>query len=675
MVRFWRGSRRWSPARAVSFFSVVVVLVGVSPELGQATVAGPTGLAALRNPTNTGPSLTWQTVTGASGYIIYRAGVRVGATTNTAFSDTGLTSDGNYGYSVAAIVAGTPSARSTAVFVLYDTAPPPDVGQPTGVAMMNTPPVISWPKVAWNGGSHGYTYQVSRDGAIIATLPSSASTYTDQSAADGVHSYSVRAVDGAGNPSADWSPILGITLDRAGPPTPVTAVSMGTSGAAAPTVSWTEPVASDPAVAYRIYREGVQVGFTATTSFTDNNVLGTGSYTYTVAAVDALGNPSSPSSPETVQYTVPAGSVWSGVSARMVTTDSAWRHAKTPQLKLISPYFLWRDIEPSYGVFDWATLDAAIIDARTNGYRIIARFAAGADAPEWMRSSTTSGGHPVATLDLLSTAPTDAVNPGEITVPVPWDPNLDYQYRLFVQALNQHLLEFGDASSSWRRADYVEAVPISMPTDVGTEMWITLGPKLASQDSYTGVYKGEFGTYSRTAVNQAEWYANAVGSTDTERLTWLQMQLAAAWMDAVDAHMQLLTAVPSVIAYGGLLGDNQVAAQRIATVDVARYPTRLWSMTTNLEVRIAADGSVRSWASVYPKAAAAIQDALNNGGIVGFQSDAAVTTCQQLAYAIDEGLNTYNMRFFEQPSSVSCPTQLYSGTGNLQDRMAARFGG
>jgi hypothetical protein len=75
----------------------------------------------------------------------------------------------------------------------------------------------------------------------------------------------------------------------------------------------------------------------------------------------------------------------------------------------------------------------------------------------------------------------------------------------------------------------------------------------------------------------------------------------------------------------------------------------------------------------------AIELALQNGGVVGFQAAGprALTDCNRMAYSIDDGIRNYQMRFYEEaPSQVSqCQSLLLSGASSLQSRLAAQWGG
>ena len=57
---------------------------------------------------------------------------------------------------------------------------------------------------------------------------------------------------------------------------------------------------------------------------------------------------------------------------------------------------LWKDIEPSPGVFNFASIDAAVARARANRWQILLRVKAGIDAPAWAQNIA---GPPVAVSD------------------------------------------------------------------------------------------------------------------------------------------------------------------------------------------------------------------------------------------------------------------------------------
>ena len=60
---------------------------------------------------------------------------------------------------------------------------------------------------------------------------------------------------------------------------------------------------------YRVFRDGVQIATPATNTYSDATVAASSNYSYTVAAVDAAGNASPPSSAAPETTPAPAGNV------------------------------------------------------------------------------------------------------------------------------------------------------------------------------------------------------------------------------------------------------------------------------------------------------------------------------------------------------------------------------
>jgi len=329
----------------------------------------------------------------------------------------------------------------------------------------------------------------------------------------------------------------------------------------------------------------------------------------------------------------------------------------------------WKVIQPSAGVFNWGNLEASLAHARDNGYKLVIRVMCGADAPAWL---ATDPDNPVDMLDLLSTEPSNPRYKGELFMPVPWDPDLQVHYGRLLDALDAKLRESDGAGGSWSK--YVEFVPIAMPTMLGSEMQIGYGT-----GTYTGVYKGVDGTYNRAAVNRAEWDAFApTGTTSAEKQLSGRSALEQAWRAAIALHMNRLTSVPSALAYGALLGDQYAAAQRLAATEISPARDRLWSMTTNLQPKVRADGSLGPWSEWNPQAAQTIVIALQHGGIIGFQSPGSgiIDTPAKVQAMVDDGIDNYNMRFLETASETidAYDGILISNAGSAQARLQARFG-
>ncbi|MCX3061588.1 extracellular catalytic domain type 1 short-chain-length polyhydroxyalkanoate depolymerase [Streptomyces beihaiensis] len=82
---------------------------------GTSPLPAPTNLT-VTGTTDTSAALSWSAVSGAASYDLYRDGTKVGSTTSTGYTDTGLTSGTSYTYKVAAVdSAGAEGTLSPAV--------------------------------------------------------------------------------------------------------------------------------------------------------------------------------------------------------------------------------------------------------------------------------------------------------------------------------------------------------------------------------------------------------------------------------------------------------------------------------------------------------------------------------------------------------------------------------
>ena len=79
------------------------------------------------------------------------------------------------------------------------------------------------------------------------------------------------------------------------PPSIPTGVAASAVSSTQINVSWTASTDNFGVTGYRVFRNGTQVGTPATLSFSDTGLAASTSYSYTVAAVDAAGNASTPS--------------------------------------------------------------------------------------------------------------------------------------------------------------------------------------------------------------------------------------------------------------------------------------------------------------------------------------------------------------------------------------------
>lgn len=270
--------------------------------------------------TGTTANLAWTASTdnvGVSGYRVTRNGTLLaGTVSGTSFSDSGLTA-GTYTYTVAAVdSAGNTSGASNSASVTIP-APTPDTTAPTVPASLTatlsgTTVDLSWGASADNVGVTGY--RVTRNGMEITTVLNT--FYNDSNRSPGTYTYTVAAVDGAGNVSAE-SNNASVTVpeppaaDTTAPSVPTNLVT--TVVGSTVSIGWDISTDDTRVAGYRVSRNGTLAGTTDSTSFVDSG-LAAGTYTYTVVAFDAAGNTSGPSSgvtatvagPEQLAFLTPA---------------------------------------------------------------------------------------------------------------------------------------------------------------------------------------------------------------------------------------------------------------------------------------------------------------------------------------------------------------------------------
>ena len=355
--------------------------------------------------------------------------------------------------------------------------------------------------------------------------------------------------------------------------------------------------------------------------------------------------------------TVPADVL--GVSIRLDTpgpaTPTAPEYADHPGLAMFSAMVTWASLEPVEGQFDWSTLDADVEDARTGGYRILLRIMTGRLSPSWLAADGA------ATVDLLGTDISAFDYCDRLEVALPWDPILRAKYTDLMTEVGRWLREPDGAGGS--KGDHVFAIPVAMPSFQGTEMNLGYGASVMCPSGTDGAGS------NLGATNSAAWDAVAP-LADRRALT------EQAWVDGIDIHMATLPdGVDSLLAYGAIFGDQQAAALRLAQTQVPRYPDRLWSMYTNLQPKVHADGSL----GTYREWCAACHDVMMSvtaeHGLLGFQTAGIRINDTSAKYhaAVEDGLATYGMRFLEtQPLSVDAYYgYLATDPGNVQSRILA----
>jgi poly(3-hydroxybutyrate) depolymerase len=160
----------------------------------------PTGLA-VQSTNNTSVALTWTAVSGATSYNVFRNGVQVGTSNTNAYTDTGLTANTTYTYTVSATNVKGTSAQSSSVNATTTNAAVP--GQVTGL----TVGTITATSVAlsWTAVTGATSYEVYRNGGSQPIGNTTSTSFTDTGVTAGnSYTYTVAAenANGVGAPSS-----------------------------------------------------------------------------------------------------------------------------------------------------------------------------------------------------------------------------------------------------------------------------------------------------------------------------------------------------------------------------------------------------------------------------------------------------------------------------------------
>ena len=194
------------------------------------TAPGQPGKPTIASPAHA-PALTWSAATDTGGsniarYDVYRtllggSATLIGSSAGTTYTDTSVAVDGSYTYDVVAVDgAGNQSAHSAGTTVSVDVTPPDAPANLTAQAALTpSKPSLSWQLSSDNGGSGVAQYIVYRGGVQAGV--STGTTFVDTTvAANGSYSYTVKAVDAAGNLSVASAPYT-VTWDSTAPPVPI----------------------------------------------------------------------------------------------------------------------------------------------------------------------------------------------------------------------------------------------------------------------------------------------------------------------------------------------------------------------------------------------------------------------------------------------------------------------
>lgn len=285
-----------------------------------------------------------------------------------------------------------------------DTTAPTVPGSPAATANSATSVTVTW--TASTDAVGVASYRIQRGGTTLTAGAAVVGTsFTDTTAAPSTtYSYTVSAVDAAGNRSAESSAATATTPADTTAPTVPTSVAATPNSATSVTITWAASTDAVGVASYRVLRGGSAVtggSAVAGTSFTDTSVSGGNTYSYTVSAVDAAGNRSAEST--AAGATTPAGpdvtapSVPSGVSAVQngYNVDISWT-ASTDNIA-VSSYRVQRGgttiaATITGGVTTWR--DSTVAYGTTYSYTVSAVDAAGNRSAESTAAGITTAATP-----------------------------------------------------------------------------------------------------------------------------------------------------------------------------------------------------------------------------------------------------------------------------------------
>ncbi|THF82266.1 hypothetical protein E6C55_07345 [Cohnella fermenti] len=276
--------------------------------------SAPTNVTASAK-TSGSVSLSWTASTdnvGVTGYEIYRGDVKVGTSTTTTYTDSGLSASTEYRYAVKAYdAAGNVSTASSTLAVTTDAPAASNAATiyykrgystpyfhyaPTGGTWTTSPGKAMTASTDYSGYSV-ITVDLGTATSMQAVFNNGSGTWDNNGGKNYTFQQGTWTYDsGTITAGAPASALVDTTAPSA--PTNVAAASASASTA---TVSWLSSTDNVGVTGYVIYRDGTKVGTSTTTTYADSGLAANTTYSYTVKATDAAGNLSDASAAATVK--------------------------------------------------------------------------------------------------------------------------------------------------------------------------------------------------------------------------------------------------------------------------------------------------------------------------------------------------------------------------------------
>lgn len=260
--------------------------------------------------------LTWDASSDnirVAGYEIYRNGVKIGTTVSTSYTDNGLASSTTYDYTIKAFdVAGnlsdistvasgtTPAGNNVTLYYKQGYTAPYIHYRPAG-GTWTTAPGVAIPTSEVTGYNK-ITINIGSATQLEACFNNGSGTWDSNGGKNYLFGTGTWTYTPTGSIKSGV-PVIPIT-DTEAPTVPQNTAAQAVSATSA-SITWSAAIDNVAVTGYEVYRDGIKVGNTTTTAYTDNGLMANTAYSYKVKAYDAAGNLSGDSTATSV--TTPSG--------------------------------------------------------------------------------------------------------------------------------------------------------------------------------------------------------------------------------------------------------------------------------------------------------------------------------------------------------------------------------
>lgn len=275
---------------------------------------------------------------------------------------------------------GSSHTQNLIAYSIADTSAP---STPSGLTA--SPASASQINLSWTASTDNVgvtSYKLYRGGALIATL-GNVTSYSDTGLTPSTtYSYTIAACDAANNCSAQSTAATATTQAAADTQAPTVPAGLAAvpAGSWQVYLSWTASTDNVGVASYKIFRNGIQAGTSATTNFSDSGLTASASYSYTVAACDAANNCSAPST-AAAATTVAGGAALNLVAGWNLLGNSvntplvvAERFANTAN---VSTVWKWIAATSKWAFYTPSLADGGAAYAASKGYDFLTAINAG----------------------------------------------------------------------------------------------------------------------------------------------------------------------------------------------------------------------------------------------------------------------------------------------------------